>query len=231
MRIVLISIVTGACMALGGVQPWAAELQGEAEKVAYSVGYQVGGDFRRQGLELDPDLVVMGVMDALSKIEPAMTAAQMREALHDLQVRANEAAQARRRSLARANLKEGRKYLQRNAKRGDVVVLDDGVQYEILRPGSGPAPAPDGRVTVHYQGTLLDGRVFDSSYRRSEPSTFQVDRTIAGWRKVLALMKEGAKWRVVVPAELGYGEKGVGDEIPPNATLLFDIELIAANVP
>jgi len=109
-------------------------------------------------------------------------------------------------------------------------VLDDGVQYEVLRPGSGPTPAPDGRVTVHYQGTLLDGRVFDSSYRRSEPSTFQVDRTIAGWRKVLALMKEGAKWRVVVPAELGYGETGVGDEIPPNATLLFDIELIAANV-
>src|SRR5262245_14281749 len=230
MRIVRISIMACAFVAVGGGRPWAADLQGDAERVAYSVGYQVGGDFRRQGLELDPDLVLMGVMDALSKVAPALTDAQMRTALHDLQEGASEAAQARRRTLARANLKEGKKYLRRNARRAGVVVLDDGVQYEILRPGSGSIPAPDGRATIHYQGTLLDGRVFDSSYRRSEPSTFQVDRTIAGWRKVLALMKEGAKWRVVVPAELGYGEAGVGDEVPPNATLLFDIELIAANV-
>src|SRR5262249_58179365 len=97
-----------------------------------------------------------------------------------------------------------------NARRGGVVVVDDGVQYEILRPGSGPIPAPDGRATIHYQGTLLDGRVFDSSYRRSEPSTFQVDRTIAGWRKVLALMKEGAKWRGRRPAERRYREGGGG---------------------
>ena len=223
--------MASAFVALGGVRLWAADLQGDAERVAYSIGYQVGGDFRRQGLELDPDLVLMGVMDALSKVAPALTDAQMRTALHDLQGHASEAAQTRRMTLARANLKEGKKYLRRNARRAGVVVLDDGVQYEILRPGSGPTPAPDGRAIIHYQGTLLDGRVFDSSYRRSEPSTFQVDRTIAGWRKVLALMKEGAKWRVVVPAELGYGETGVGDEIPPNATLLFDIELVAANAP
>jgi FKBP-type peptidyl-prolyl cis-trans isomerase FklB len=228
MRIVSISFL--AC-AVGGVPLWAAPPQGEAEKVGYSVGYQVGGDYRRQGLALDPDLVVMGVMDALAKVTPALTEAQMREALHDLRVRASEMAQDRRRTLARTNLKEGKKYLVRNAKRPGVVVLDDGVQYEILRPGSGETPAADGRVTVHYQGTLLDGRVFDSSYRRSEPSTFQVDRTIPGWRTALTRMQQGAKWRIVVPADLAYGEKGVGDEIPPNATLLFDIELVAAHVP
>ena len=231
MHIVPIAIVVGAVAALGRGQPWAADLQGEAEKVAYSVGYQVADDFRRQGLALDPDVVVLGVMDALAKIEPAVPEAQMRAALHELQLRASDLAQARRRNLARADLKEGKKYLRRNARRDGVVVLDDGVQYEVLRPGTGPPPTPDGRVTVHYEGTLLDGKVFDSSYRRSEPSTFQIDHTIAGWRRVLPMMKQGAKWRVVVPPELAYGAKGVGNEIPPNAALVFDIELVSALVP
>src|SRR5438094_7407320 len=113
MRIVYTCLVAFA--AAGRVPLWAADLEGEAEKMAYSIGYQVGADFRRQGLEVDPDVVVMGVMDALAKVEPAMTDAQMREALHDVQVRANQAAQERRRTLARTNLKAGRKYLQRNA--------------------------------------------------------------------------------------------------------------------
>lgn len=117
-------------------------------------------------------------------------------------------------------------WLLENAKRDEVVVLPSGLQYEILVPGNGATPALHSRVTVHYEGKLTDGKIFDSSYRRNQTATFGVTQVIAGWTEALQLMSKGAKWRLYIPSDLGYGERGAGGSIPPNAILVFDVELI-----
>lgn len=117
-------------------------------------------------------------------------------------------------------------WLQENAKRDEVVALPSGLQYEILVPGNGATPALHSRVTVHYEGKLTDGKIFDSSYRRNQTATFGVTQVIAGWTEALQLMPKGSKWRLYIPSDLGYGERGAGGSIPPNAILVFDVELI-----
>lgn len=121
---------------------------------------------------------------------------------------------------------EGHAWLQENAKRAEVVVLPSGLQYEILQAGTGATPGPSTRVTVHYEGTLTNGNVFDSSYKRGQPATFGVNQVISGWTEALQLMPEGSKWRLFIPSDLGYGERGAGGSIPPNAVLIFDVELL-----
>lgn len=197
----------------------------EKEKLGYSVGYQVGSDFRRQGIAIDPEMVVRGVRDALAGAEPAVPPEEMRAALTEVRRQAATAA----REQARSNLEAGRSFLARNRGREGVIALASGLQYEILEAGSGPHPDPTSRVTVHYRGTLLDGTEFDSSYGRGEPAIFGLDHVIAGWREALPLMPEGAKWKLFVPPDLAYGERGAGPRIPPNATLVFEVELVSAN--
>jgi FKBP-type peptidyl-prolyl cis-trans isomerase len=149
----------------------------------------------------------------------------MRAALTEVRRQAATAA----REQARSNLEAGRSFLARNRGREGVIALASGLQYEILEAGSGPHPDPTSRVTVHYRGTLLDGTEFDSSYGRGEPAIFGLDHVIAGWREALPLMPEGAKWKLFVPPDLAYGERGAGPRIPPNATLVFEVELVSAN--
>lgn len=118
-------------------------------------------------------------------------------------------------------------WLQENSKRDGVVVLPSGLQYEVLQPGTGATPSLNSRVTVHYEGSLTDGKVFDSSYKRGQPATFGVTQVISGWTEALQLMPQGSKWRLFIPSELGYGERGAGAAIPGNAVLIFDVELLA----
>lgn len=126
---------------------------------------------------------------------------------------------------AAQHMEQGKKFLEENAQRAEVVSLPSGLQYEILEAGSGPVPEGTSRVTVHYEGRLIDGTVFDSSYRRNQPATFGVRQVITGWVEALQLMPQGSKWRLFIPSELGYGARGAGS-IPPNATLIFDVELL-----
>lgn len=121
---------------------------------------------------------------------------------------------------------EGQQWLQENAKRPEVVVLPSGLQYEVLQAGTGATPGPATRVTVHYEGRLTDGSVFDSSYKRGQPATFGVNQVISGWTEALQLMPVDSKWRLFIPSDLGYGEQGAGASIPANATLVFDVELL-----
>lgn len=121
---------------------------------------------------------------------------------------------------------EGQQWLAENAKREEVVVLPSGLQYEVLQAGTGATPGPNTRVTVHYEGKLINGDVFDSSYKRNQPATFGVNQVIRGWTEAMQLMPVGSKWRLFIPSDLGYGERGAGASIPANAALIFDVELL-----
>lgn len=197
------------------------------DKVSYSIGLNIGKDFKAQDIEVDPDLLARGIKDALSDAEPLLTDAEIEEAIGAFQQERMAEAEAMAKELGEKNRKEGDAFLQENAKKEGIVTLPSGLQYQVIEEGSGKSPEPGDQVTVHYRGTLVDGTVFDSSYDRGEPVTFPVEGVIPGWTEALQLMKEGAKWKLFIPPSLGYGEQGAGQAIGPNATLIFDVELIA----
>jgi FKBP-type peptidyl-prolyl cis-trans isomerase FklB len=203
------------------------DLEDEKQKLSYSIGYQVGGDFRRQGLEIDPELVVKGVLDAQAGSEPLMTPQEMRQALTELRQQAAAAASQQREEQSAKNLAEGKAFLAENAEKEGVRTLPSGLQYQVLSEGEGDPPGATDNVTVHYRGTLIDGSEFDSSYGRGEPATFPLDRVIPGWTEGLQLMRPGAKYRLFVPSELAYGERGSGAKIGPHSTLVFEVELLS----
>lgn len=202
------------------------EIKTQKDKVSYSLGYQIGGDFRRQGLDITPELVVKGIQDAISDTEPAYSKREMREILVDLKKAVVTADRSDREKKAMKNLEAGRAFLADNEKREGVHTLASGLQYRVLRDGSGAVPDLASMVDVHYRGTLIDGSEFDSSYKRKEPATFRVSQSIAGWKEALQLMKEGSKWELYIPPELAYGEGGTG-RIGPNSALIFEVELIS----
>jgi FKBP-type peptidyl-prolyl cis-trans isomerase FklB len=197
------------------------------EKISYSVGYQIGGDFKRQGVELDTDLLVKGIRDAAGGAEPRVPPQEMRKTLVDLKRKVEADERRRWREQAGKHRAEGEAFLAANGKKEWVVTLPSGLQYKVLVAGKGKSPNPTDNVTVHYRGTLVDGTEFDSSYKRNAPATFKADRVIAGWKEALPMMKEGAKWQLFVPSKLAYGEQGSGSKIPPDSTLVFEIELIS----
>jgi FKBP-type peptidyl-prolyl cis-trans isomerase FklB len=205
------------------------EIKDQNDKVNYSIGYQIGSDFKKQGVEIAPEILVRGVKDAQSGAEAPMSKEDMQKTLMDLQQRVKDAEQATGRQAAQENLASGEAFLAENATREGVTTLPSGLQYKVITAGSGASPKRTDQVTVHYQGNLLDGTEFDSSYRRNQPATFRLDRVIPGWTEGLQLMQEGDKWQLFIPAKLAYGEKGSGARIPPNATLIFEVELIKVN--
>jgi FKBP-type peptidyl-prolyl cis-trans isomerase FklB len=203
------------------------DLKNENDRISYSVGYQVGGDFKRQGVELNPDLLVEGVQDAMSGAKPLMTQQEMNKTLVDLKKKIMTAQREGQKKAAEKNLAEGKKFLAENAKKEGVTTLPSGLQYKVIAKGTGASPKRTDNVTVHYKGTLIDGTEFDSSYKRGKPATFRVDGVIAGWTEGLQLMKPGAKWLLFVPSNLAYGERGAGSRIGPNSALVFEVELIS----
>ncbi len=205
------------------------ELANGNDRVSYSVGYQVGGDFKRQGVELNPDLFVKGIQDAMSGAKPLMTQQEMNKTLVDLKKKIVTAQREEQKKSAEKNLADGKKFLEANAKKEGVTTLPSGLQYKVIAKGTGASPKKTDSVTVHYKGTLIDGTEFDSSYKRGQPATFRVDGVIAGWTEALTLMKPGAKWQLFIPANLAYGERGAGSRIGPNSTLIFEVELIKVN--
>jgi FKBP-type peptidyl-prolyl cis-trans isomerase FklB len=201
-------------------------LKDEMDRISYSVGHQVGGDFKRQGVELNPEALLKGIQDALSGTEPMMSRQEMNKTLMDLKKKIMAAQQEEQKKAAGQNLTEGKAFLAENGKKDDVKTLPSGLQYKVITEGSGKTPAAKDTVTVHYRGTLIDGTEFDSSYSRGKPATFGVDRVIKGWTEALQLMKAGAKWQLFIPADLAYGQRSTGS-IGPNSTLIFDVELIS----
>jgi len=200
----------------------APDLREPTAKTNYSVGYQVGSDFRRQGVEIDPERVVQGIQDTLSGAHPQMTPEAMKETLAALGQRVAEQEKREREVALEKARQRDAEFLAANAKRAGVQTTASGLQYRVLTEGNGKRPGPTDTVTVHYRGTLTDGEEFDSSYRRGEPLTFQVDKVIAGWQEALQLMGEGAQWELFIPNDLAYGDRG------PLAgrALVFEVELL-----
>ncbi len=203
------------------------EIKEEKYKISYSIGFQVGSDFKRQGVELDPEMLTKGVQDALTEAEPAMTREDMSSTLADLRKKVMAAQQEEMKKAGEKNLAEGKAFLAENGKKDGVKTTESGLQYKVMNEGEGDPPKATDTVTVNYRGTLIDGTEFDSSYKRGQPATFQLNRVIKGWTEGLQLMKPGAKYQLFIPPELAYGERGAGQVIGPNSTLIFEVELIS----
>jgi len=220
--IFVVAFLSGICLA--GENPG---LNDEREKISYSIGYQIGGDFKRQGIELVPDLIVKGIQDATGGAEPRISPPEMRKTLVDLKKKVEVDERKRQSEIAGKSRAQGEAFLAANGKKEGVVTLPSGLQFKVLAQGTGKSPNPTDNVTVHYRGALVDGTEFDSSYKRNAPATFGVDRVIPGWKEALPMMKEGAKWQLFVPSKLAYGEMGAGPKIPPESALIFEVELIS----
>jgi FKBP-type peptidyl-prolyl cis-trans isomerase FklB len=203
------------------------ELKEEKDRVSYSIGYQVGGDMNRQGVELNPEMLVKGVQDAVKGGESLMTREEMNSTLVELKKKIVAAQQAQMKKAGEKNLADGKAFLAENGKKEGVTTTSSGLQYKVLKEGEGAAPKATDTVTVNYRGTLIDGTEFDSSYKRGEPATFQLNRVIKGWTEGVQLMKPGAKYQLYIPPVLAYGDRGAGPTIGPNSTLIFDVELIS----
>jgi len=205
----------------------APELKSDKEKISYSIGMDIGGNLKRGSVEVDPDILAKGLKDSYGGGKTLLTEDEARKTIADFQqaLRAKQAETMIK--LAEKNKVDGEKFLAENAKKEGVKTLPSGLQYKEITPGTGKSPKTTDTVTTHYKGTLIDGTEFDSSYKRGEPASFPVSGVIAGWTEALQLMKEGAKWQLFVPPNLAYGERGAGREIGPNATLIFEVELIS----
>ena len=195
----------------------------QKERLSYAVGVQLGSSLKQQGItDLDAKVVGQAIADVLSGADFKVTQQDMQAAITKFQEEAN----AKRNAAAAKKKAEGEKFRADNKKRKGVKELANGIQYEVLKAGKGDKPTKTDTVTVHYHGTLTNGKVFDSSVKRGKPATFPLNGVIKGWQETLPLMPVGSKWKVVIPPELAYGERGAGSSIGPNETLIFEIELI-----
>jgi len=199
------------------------------EKVSYAIGVNIGGNFKRQDVDVDFDQLLSGIKDAVAGA-PKVTEAEVRETLMQFQQEMMAKQQEKRRQLGEKNKAEGEKFLAENKTKPGIITLTNGLQYKVITEGTGETPKPDSVVEVNYRGTLIDGTEFDAS-RPGQPLNRAVTGLIKGWQEALMRMKTGSKWELYVPSDLGYGEFGQGAKIGPNAALIFDMELIAVKAP
>ncbi len=200
------------------------------DRISYALGLSMGNNFRSSGIKtINVQDFADGVAAVFEGAQPKMTYDEAKLEIKNF----FEAMEAEQRAAAakmgEVNEAAGKKFLEENGKRVEVNVTPSGLQYEVIKEGTGKQPAASDSVTVHYTGKLIDGTVFDSSVERGEPATFGVTQVIPGWVEALQMMKEGAKWRLFIPSQLAYGPNGAGNIIGPNSTLIFDVELIKVN--
>ena len=195
----------------------------ELDSVSYSLGVNIGENIKKQFENINLDNFEAGIKDVLEK--------ELEAKISDNQAQAiiNSYFSKKQKKESESMIEEGANYLQENAKREGVTTLPSGLQYEIISEGTGPKPTLEDNVTTHYHGTLIDGTVFDSSVDRGEPASFPVGGVIKGWTEALQLMSVGSKWKLYVPYDLAYGERGAGAQIGPYSTLIFEVELISIN--
>ncbi|MDJ0805462.1 MAG: FKBP-type peptidyl-prolyl cis-trans isomerase [Gammaproteobacteria bacterium] len=209
---------------------WSGEnldFENPTTRINYSLGYQIGGDFKRQQVEMDAEAVVQGIRDALDGKEPQMSAKEMRNTLMDLKRKVEADQQAEKKRREDELTAAGTAFLEENAKQDGVITTPSGLQYRVLKEGTGATPKPSDKVSVNYRGKKIDGTEFDSSFKRGKPATFQANRVIPGWAEGLQLMKEGGKIELFIPPKLAYKRRG------PLAyqTLIFEVELLKVGEP
>lgn len=189
------------------------------ERSSYAIGLNIGRDMKEGDMDIDIAVLAKGIADSLAGAKPALSEQQIQQTMVELQ-------NFQFAKLAKKNKQEGADFLAENKKKEGVKTLPSGLQYKVVKQGTGATPKATDTVTTHYRGTFLNGKTFDSSYDRGQPAQFPVNKVIPGWTEALQLMKVGDKWQLFIPSELAYGEKGMGSDIPPNAALIFEIELL-----
>ncbi|HEY5594693.1 MAG TPA: FKBP-type peptidyl-prolyl cis-trans isomerase [Nitrospiria bacterium] len=202
-------------------------LKTQKDKVSYSIGLDIGKNLRKQSIDIDPDLLARGLKDAMAEGKTLLTEEEVRTVMTEFQKEMQAKAAARVKEVGDKNMKEGETFLVENKKKEGIVTLPSGLQYKVVKAGNGKKPKSSDTVTTQYRGTLIDGSEFDSSYKRGQPASFPVTGVIAGWTEALQLMPVGSKWQLFVPAGLAYGPRGAGQMIGPNATLIFEVELLS----
>lgn len=198
------------------------ELTTQQQKLGYTIGLQIGQGLKRDGLNLDADALAQAVKDVYAGRSSRLTTEERQAVLQVVREEQNK----KQAAAAESAMENGKKFLAENAKKEGVTQTPSGLQYKVIKAGAGKQPTKDDTVVAHYRGTLINGTEFDSSFTRGEPASFPVGGVIPGWQEVLQLMKEGARWQVFIPSELAYAERGAGDVIGPNETLIFEIELL-----
>jgi FKBP-type peptidyl-prolyl cis-trans isomerase len=215
------------CQAGGLESAQNAPLETDAQKASYGIGLQIGGQIAPASEEIQMEAFLRGVQDAMAGRDPAVPQAELQTALELLSERVMTRQQGEMTATADRNAQEGAAYREQNAQKAGVTTTQSGLQYEVMRPGDGPRPDSSDMVTIHYKGTLIDGTQFDSSYDGGAPATFAVTGVIAGFSEGLQLMPVGSQYRFVIPGELAYGPMGSGQLIGPNATLIFEVEMLS----
>jgi FKBP-type peptidyl-prolyl cis-trans isomerase FklB len=209
--------------------PSASGMSTAKQKASYGIGQRIGRDLRSSQLTVDDcDLpaLLRGIADAFTRAKPAVASKDLMQAENEFQTALLPAMQERMKATAEKNKKEGEAFLAANKSKPGVKATASGLQYKVLKSGSGATPTTTDEVTVHYRGTLLDGTEFDSSLDRGEPASFPVTGVIPGWTEAIQLMKVGDKWQLFIPANLAYDQRGSGPDIGPNSVLIFDVELL-----
>ena len=209
----------------------AAPLSTRKDKFSYALGMNIGSglgaNLKKQSVEVDWNLVAQGMKDAAAGSKTRLTDEEAKAVLTEVQNEVRKEQQEKTQEAAAKNKTEGDAFLAGNKKKDGIVTLPSGLQYKIMTEGKGPKPAATDTVVCNYRGTLINGTEFDSSYKRGEPATFPVGGVIKGWTEALQLMPVGSKWQLFIPSDLAYGERGAGADIGPNATLIFEVELIS----
>jgi FKBP-type peptidyl-prolyl cis-trans isomerase FklB len=202
-------------------QEKSSQLKDTKDKVSYSIGLNIGFNLAKQKIPINVDAFAMGIKDALAG-KPQMTENEVKETMTTFEKEMMD----KQKSAADKNASDGEKFLTENKKKDGVKTTASGLQYKVLKEGSGAQPGANDTVTVNYRGTLIDGTEFDSSYKRGEPATFPLQGVIKGWTEALQLMKKGSKYQLLIPPNLAYGERAMPPDIGPNSTLIFEVELM-----
>lgn len=202
------------------------ELKTHQDSVSYAIGFNIGQNFKMQSVEVDATILAAAINDVLADKKALLNEEQAQQIMMAYQTELMAKQEEKRKADGSKNMDAGKKFLAENKTKEGVQTTASGLQYKVIKMGDGPKPTSSDRVKCHYKGTLIDGKQFDSSIDRGEPAVFPVTGVIAGWTEVLQMMPVGSKWQVFIPSELGYGERGAGEDIGPNATLIFEIELL-----
>ncbi len=226
MKLRILTVVLAAGVVSSALAADPVEWKSPAEKLSYAIGMNMAAGLKRQAVEADVDAMARGIRESLAG-KSVLTEQEARDTITAWQKERQAKLEEERKKAGEKNKTEGAAFLEENKKKTGVVALPSGLQYNVVTEGKGDSPKGTDTVTVHYRGTLIDGTEFDSSYKNNQPATFQLDRVIKGWTEGLQLMKPGAKFHFVIPPDLAYKERGSGPQIGPNATLVFDVEMVS----
>jgi FKBP-type peptidyl-prolyl cis-trans isomerase FklB len=230
MKQIFIAIAAVALVSTGFAQD-KTELKDTRDKVSYSIGLDIGSTFKKQKMDINLDALNKGLKDGASGAKPLLTEDEVKQTMTAYSKEMTEKQMNANKEAGMKNAAAGEVFLAENKKKEGIKTTASGLQYKVLKEGTGPMPKATDSVTTHYRGTLIDGTEFDSSYKRGEPATFPVSGVIKGWTEALQLMKVGSKYQLFVPYALAYGERGAGQDIGPNETLIFEVELLAIKAP